>query len=249
MSDAPVTDPRRDGGRPASIAPGSPRLLDRLRQTLRTRHYSPRTEKAYVSWVRRFVLFHEKRHPLEMGRAEVERFLTHLAVQQDVSASTQNQAFSAVLFLYREVLERPLAGIDDVVRAKRTVRLPVVLSREEVTAVLGYLAGTPLLMCSLMYGGGLRLLECCRLRTKDLDLDRGEVTVRNGKGSKDRVTILPTRLAGPLRDHLRTIRSLHEDDLSRGRGAVELPDALERSNPRLAWEMGMAMGLPRQPSQ
>ena len=134
MSDAPITDPRRDGSNPASIASGPPRLLDRLRQTLRTRH--SRTEKVYVAWIRRFVLFHEKRHPLEMGRVEVERFLTHLAVQQNVSASTQNQAFSAVLFLYREVLARPLVGIDDVVRAKRPIRLPVVLSREEVHAVL-----------------------------------------------------------------------------------------------------------------
>ena len=244
MSDAPVTDPRRDVGSPAGGDPGPPRLLDRLRQTLRTRHYSPRTEKAYVSWIRRFVLFHDKRHPLEMGRVEVERFLTHLAIQQNVSASTQNQAFSAVLFLYREVLERPLVGIEHVVRARRPVRLPVVLSREEVTAVLGYLTGTPLLMCSLMYGGGLRLLECCRLRTKDLDLDRGEITVRHGKGGKDRVTILPRRLAGPLRDHLRSIRSQHEADLFRGRGAVELPHALERQYPRVAWEWGWQWVFP-----
>lgn len=246
MSDAPVTD--RDGGSPANIASGPPRLLDRLRQTLRTRHYSPRTEKAYVAWIRRFVLFHEKRHPLEMGRVEVERFLTHLAVQQNVSASTQNQAFSAVLFLYREVLARPLVGIDDVVRAKRPIRLPVVLSREEVAAVLGYLTGAPLLMCSLMYGGGLRLLETCRLRTKDLDFERGEVTVRTGKGGKDRVTILPNRLARPLRDHRafrpRATRGRPGPRPWRGRA----PSRAGATVPARRLGVGMAMGLSRHPS-
>ena len=231
-------------GDPASVAAGPPRLLERVKQALRTRHYSPRTEKAYVAWVRRFVVFHDKRHPLEMGREEVEQFLTHLAVQQRVSASTQNQAFSAVLFLYREVLEQHLEGLEDVVRAKRPVHLPVVLSREEVNRVLSYLSGIPLLMASLMYGGGLRLLECCRLRAKDIDFDRCELTIRNGKGSKDRRTMLPGRMAGPLRDHLRSVHAQHEADLSRGRGAVELPHALERKYPRAAWEWGWQWVFP-----
>jgi integron integrase len=235
MSDAPATGTRDTRGSTAATA-GSPRLLDRMRLTLRTRHYSPRTEKAYVAWVRRFVLFHGKRHPLEMGRREVEQFLTHLAVQQDVGASTQNQALSAIVFLYREVLKQPVHGIDDVIRARRTRRLPVVLSREEVSTVLGYLTGTPLLMCSLMYGGGLRLLECCRLRVKDVDFDRGEITVRNGKGGKDRATLLPRRLVTTLREHLRSVEAQHRADL--GRGSVELPPVLERTQPHLASELG-----------
>jgi len=228
---------------PAGVAPGagcetSPRLLDQVRHAIRARHYSRRTEAAYTHWIRRFVLFHGKRHPAEMGEAEITGFLTHLAVRSRVSASTQNQALSALLFLYREVLRRELEWLDNVVRAKRPVRLPVVLSRREVEALLSGLRGAPRLMASLLYGSGLRLLECCHLRVKDLHFDRGEITVRDGKGRKDRVTIFPERLHGPLAAHLERVRRLHASDLAAGAGSVELPAALERKYPRAPWDWG-----------
>ncbi len=183
---------------PPSIGTGPsatpPRLLDRVRLTIRARHYSPRTEKAYLAWIRRFIFFHGRRHPDELGVPEVTGYLSHLASQRNVSSSTQTQAFAAILFLYRDVLGRNLVGLDDVVRAKRPVRVPLVLARDEVRAILRRMSGTPLLMCSLMYGSGLRLLECCRLRVKDVDFDRCEITVHDGKGRKDRVTVLPARL-------------------------------------------------------
>lgn len=163
-----------------------PRLLDRVGAAVRLRHYSRRTENAYTGWIRRFILFHQKRHPSEMAEAEITRFLSHLAVTEKVSASTQNQALSALLFLYRDVLGRELPWMDEIVRAKRPQRLPVVLSREEVAALLREMKGVGRLMASLLYGSGLRLLECCRLRVKDIDLVRGEITVRDGKGGKDR---------------------------------------------------------------
>jgi integrase-like protein len=247
MSDAPVTDPRRDGGSPASIAAGPPRLLDRLRQTLRTRHYSPRTEKAYVAWIRRFVLFHEKHHPLEMGRVEVERFLTHLAVQQNVSASTQNQAFSAVSFLYREVLARPLVGIDDVVRAKRPIRLPIVLSRDEVTAVLGYLTGAPLLMCSLMYGGGCGFSKpaACGPRTSISSAARSPSAPEGRQGPGHH----PPRPAGgafarPSAFRPRATRGRPGPRPWRGRASSRHGAKV----PARHLGVGMAMGLPRHPS-
>jgi integron integrase len=211
--------------------PGAPRLLDRVRLAIRARHYSPRTEKAYVGWVRRYVLFHGKRHPDQMGAPEVAGYLAHLASRRNVSASTQNQAFSALLFLYREVLGRELAGLEDTPRAKRPVRVPLVLSREEVSAVLRQVRGVPWLMTSLLYGAGLRLLECCRLRVKDVDLARGELTVHDGKGRKDRVTVLPGRLCEPLRAHLERVRHQHLADLGAGAGSVALPDALGRKYP------------------
>jgi integrase len=176
---------------------GPPRLLDRVRQTIRARHYSFRTEKAYIGWIRRFIFFYDKQHPANRGTPEVVRFLEHLATVQHVAASTQNQAFSALLFLYGEVLETKLTGLEHVIRAKRPQRLPVVLSRNEVASVLSRLEGIPQLMASLMYGGGLRLLECAQLRVKDLDLIRGELTVRDGKGRKGRVTVLPMSLIAP----------------------------------------------------
>jgi integron integrase len=184
------------------------------------------------------VLFHGKRHPTEMGEAEITAFLTHLAVRARVSASTQNQALSAILFLYRDVLRRDLEWLDSVVRAKRPARLPVVLSRQEVGALLGEMRGTPWLMASLLYGSGLRLLECCTLRVKDVDFHRGEITVRDGKGQKDRVTLLPERLQAPLATHVERVRRLHEDDLRAGLGSVELPAALERKYPRAPWDWG-----------
>jgi len=222
--------------RPVPRPPRPPKLLDRIRLVIRARHYSPKTEKAYVSWVRRFVLFHGKRHPEALGEAEITAFLSALATRRKVSASTQNQALSALLFLYREVLGRDLAWMDTIVRAKRPIRLPVVLTRDEVQAILGQLNGTPWLMGSLLYGSGLRLMECCRLRVKDVDFGRGEILVRDGKGRKDRVTLLPNRVRGALSEHLGRVRATHREDLKAGAGSVELPGALAAKYPRAAWE-------------
>ena len=229
-----VCDAPSAGRREAAAS--APRLLDRVRSAIRTRHYSRRTERAYVGWIRRFILFHDKRHPAEMGGPEVTRFLTHLAVDGHVSASTQNQALSAVLFLYRDVLQTELPWLDDVVRAKRSQHLPVVLTRKEVAALLHELHGVERIMASFLYGAGLRLLECCRLRVKDVDLARCELTVRSGKGDKDRVAPLPRALAAPLTAHLTRLRALHASDLAAGAGSVELPDAIGRKYPRAAWE-------------
>jgi site-specific recombinase XerD len=201
----------------------APRLLDQVREAIRTKHYSFRTEKAYVGWIRRYSLFHGSPNLSELGAPEVARFLADLALKGRVAASTQNQAFSALLFLYSEVLGRKLEGLEQVVRAKRPQRLPVVLSREEVGTILRRLRGTPYLVCSLMYGAGLRLLEGARLRIKDVDLVRGELLVRDGKGRKDRVTVLPTILTHPLRSHIERTRRQHERDLELGLGSVELP--------------------------
>jgi integron integrase len=213
------------------VVPPSPRLLDRVRTLLRTRHFSRRTEQAYVAWIRRFILFHGKTHPERLGSSEVTAYLSHLASRRQVSASTQNQAFSALVFLYRDVLARELAGLDQVPRARLPERLPVVLSREEVSAVLGRMHGTPRLMCALMYGAGLRLLECCRLRVKDLDFSRHELLVRDGKGRRDRVTVLPARLVPPLRAHLERVERQHRADLEGNAGSVALPGALGRKYP------------------
>jgi integron integrase len=220
-------------------ARGEPRLLDRVRNACRVRHYSPRTERAYVQWAKRFVLYHGKRHPSEMGSAEVGAFLSHLAIEQRVSASTQNQALNALVFLYREVLEQKLADLEHVIRARVPLRLPVVLTPEEVRRLLPRVqAGEPRLAAGLLYGAGLRLLESLRLRVKDLDLERGEIMVRDGKGRKDRVTMLPRSLAADLRAQLARARALHERDLAAGFGAVALPDALARKYPGAAREWG-----------
>jgi len=218
--------------RDASVPPPDPpRLLDRVRQAIRLRHYSRRTEEAYAGWIRRFILFHRRRHPREMGEAEVTAFLSSLAVERRVSASTQNQALSAILFLYEHVLGVELDWLDDVVRAKAPARLPVVLTREEVRAILGRLAGTPRLVGVLLYGTGLRLLECLRLRVKDVDFGRNEIIVRSGKGDRDRRTMLPASVKDPLGEHLRGVLVQHQADLARGGGWVELPDALARKYP------------------
>lgn len=206
-------------------------LMNDLRTALRARHYSRRTEQAYCLWVRRYIRFHGLRHPREMGEAEINAFLTHLATEREVSASTQNQALSALLFLYRYVLERSVGDLGGVVRARRPRRLPVVLTRDEVAAVLDYLDGDLRLMASLMYGAGLRLNECLGLRVQDLDFARGEIVVRGGKGDKDRVTVLPQALRPQLRAHLATVKRIHKADLAAGWGAVELPDALARKYP------------------
>jgi integron integrase len=221
-------------------APKPPRLLERVRLAIRARHYSRRTERAYVGWIRRYVVFHGKRHPDQMGAAEVTGYLSHLATAGRVSASTQNQAFAALLFLYRDVLGRELAGLAETPRAKRPQRLPLVLSREEVQRVLRGMKGVPWLMCALMYGAGLRLLECCRLRVKDVDFARHELTVHDGKGRKDRVSVLPDRLVPPLREHLERVERRFRADLEGEAGYVALPDALARKYPNAprewAWQ-------------
>jgi integron integrase len=212
------------------MEPTDRKLLDRVRDALRLKHYSIRTEEAYVNWIKRYIYFHNVRHPAEMGASEVQAFLTHLAVKENVAASTQNQALSALLFLYRQVLNQDLGPID-ALRAKKPKRLPTVLTRDEVHRVFAHLSGVNLLMARLLYGSGLRLMECLRLRVKDLDFDYRTITVRDGKGEQDRVTILPESLIVPLQDHLRIVKRTHEEDLARGYGAVYLPYALERKYP------------------
>ena len=216
--------------------PSKPRLLDRVRDALRARHYSRRTEDVYVAWIRRYILFHGKRHPADMGAPEITRFLSSLAVEGNVAASTQNQALSALLFLYREVLDLDLPWLDGIVRAKRPQRLPIVLTREEVRAVLQPLTGVPRLMAYLLYGAGLRLLECCRLRVQDVDFAANQIVVRSGKGDKDRVTMLPAAVKAALARHLETVRAQYQRDLQHGAGWVELPTALARKYPNAARE-------------
>jgi integron integrase len=213
---------------PARQPPAKPKLLDRVREAIRTRHYSPRTEQAYVHWIRRYIFFHKVRHPAEMGKPELNAFLSHLAVKERVSASTQTQALSALVFLYKQVLERDIGLLEGVVRAKRPGRVPVVLTRGEVKQLLAHLDGVVLLVCTLLYGSGLRLLECLHMRVKDIDFERNEITVRDGKGQKDRVTLLPALCKQQLVDHLKKVGELHENDLRLGLGRAPLPDALAR---------------------
>ncbi len=214
----------------------APKLLDQVRGKIRLKHYSIRTEQTYVDWIKRFILFHGKHHPKDMGAQEVEAFLTHLAVEGRVAASTQNQAKSALLFLYKEVLGIELPWLDNVTQAKAPKRLPVVLTREEVQAVLARLEGTHWLIASLLYGSGLRIMEGLRLRVKDVELTRREILVRDGKGFKDRVTMLPTALLAPLKIHLQRVKLLHEQDLAAGYGAVHLPYALDKKYPNAGRE-------------
>lgn len=221
-----------------------PKLLDQVRGKIRLKHYSIRTEQAYVDWIKRFVLHFGKRHPRDLGAAEVEQFLTHLAVHGKVAASTQNQAKSALLFLYKEVLALELPWLDNVAQAKAPKRLPVVLNRDEVQAVLSRLSGTHWLIASLLYGSGMRIMECLRLRVKDVDFKRREILIRDGKGFKDRVTMLPGSLVASLETHLAKVRELHEADLRQGYGAVYLPNALERKYPNAAKEWGWQYVFP-----
>jgi integron integrase len=231
---------------PLGVFRGRPtlRLYDRVVEVLRTRHYSRRTEEAYLQWIRRFLVFHNHTHPRELAEGDVNRFLTHLAVKENVAASTQNQALAAVLFLDEHVLQRPLDRIEGVVRARKPKRLPAVLTREEVAAVLAHLDGVPRLVCTLLYGSGLRLLEGLQLRVKDLDFGRGEITVRDGKGQKDRLTVLPEALHEPLEDHLRCVREQHEADLRVELGRAPLPDALARKYPNANREWGWQWVFP-----
>lgn len=207
------------------------RLLDQVRDALRVKHYSIRTETAYLDWIRRYILFNNKRHPAELSPADIRAFLTYLAVDQKVAASTQNQALSALLFLYRNILGQPVDAPLDAVRAQKPRRLPTVLTREEATLILADLYGVHQLMGKLLYGSGLRLMECARLRVKDIDFEQRAVIVRDGKGMHDRITVLPESIAAVLREHLQRVRRMHKDDLALGYGSVYLPDALERKYP------------------
>jgi len=215
----------------------SPKLLDQVRTVARLKHYSIKTEQAYVHWIKRYIFFHQKRHPAEMAEPEIRQFLSHLAVRLNVSASTQTVALSALLFLYRDVLKRSLPYIDHIERAKPSRHLPVVFTRAEVQTVLAHLSGTNLLLASLLYGAGLRLMEALRLRVKDVDFSQNQIVVRDGKGATDRITMLPATVKQALADHLRRINLLHQRDLQEGFGRVYLPTALERkySNADKEW--------------
>ena len=215
-----------------------PRLLDQVRHTLRLAHYAKRTEMAYLDWIRRYILFHRKRHPAEMGAAEVRAFLTHLAAEKNVAASTQNQALSALLFLYRVVLKQALPWVDQFERVQRPAKVPVVFTKEEALLVLARLNGTARLMAHLLYGSGLRLMECVRLRIKDLDLGYLQITVREGKGGRERVTMVPVTMAGALREQVEKAARIHAEDLSAGAGEAYLPHALVRKAPGAAKELG-----------
>jgi integron integrase len=221
---------------PVTSSPDLAALLDQTREALRVKHYAIRTEQAYVDWIKRFIRYHANRHPRELGGAEVAAFLTYLAVDQHVAASTQNQALAALLFLYRDVLQQELLYPIDTVRAKESQHLPAVLTKEEVRRVIAQLSGIYQLLAKLLYGSGLRLLEALRLRVQDLDFERRAIIVRDTKGNEDRVTMLPDSLIEPLKEHLRRVKRLHEEDLAKGLGAVYLPDALDRKLPNAARE-------------
>jgi integron integrase len=213
-----------------------PKLLDRVRTLIRAKHYSIRTERIYVFWIKRFICFHGKRHPESMGKAEVEAFLSHLATAGDVAASTQNQALAALLFLYKEILQIRLPWLDSVVRAKRPKKLPVVLTKDEVDRLLAQSDGTVGLFLRLLYGTGMRIMECATLRIKDIDFGARSIIIRAGKGGKDRVTVLPESVIEGLGLHLQHVRAVHDEELVAGRGDVELPFALERKFPRAAFQ-------------
>jgi integron integrase len=229
---------------PIAIPQGNPKLLDQVRDAIRLKHYSIRTEQTYAQWIRRFILFHGKRHPSEMAEEEVTAFLTSLARDSNVAASTQNQALSALLFLYKEVLKQEIGWLDSVERAKKPVRLPVVLSRDEVHKIFAHLKGNHRLMAGLLYGAGLRLMECVRLRVKDIDFAYAKITVRDGKGGRDRVTMLPVNLATALERHLIKVKVQHEEDLEAGYGQVYLPHALARKYPSAEREWGWQYVFP-----
>lgn len=219
---------------PSPASTGAPRLMERLRRELRTRHYTPRTEDTYAFWVRRYLHFHGMRHPTEMGAVEINAFLTDLAVRGKVASSTQNQALSALLFLYRHVLGIDVGDFGQVVRARKPFRLPIVMTRDEVRRVLAQMSGTHWLMASLMYGTGLRVNECVALRVQDLDFDRNQVFVRDGKGRHDRMVMMPQRLRAPLSEQLERVQEIHQQDLLDGYGLVLLPEAIDRKYPPAA---------------
>jgi integron integrase len=225
--------------------PARPRkLLDHVRDVLRVNHYSPRTEEAYLGWTRRFILFHNKKHPLEMGALEVELYLTHLAVGEKVSANTQKQALNALVFLYHRVLQKPLGQFRDIERAKRPQRRPLVLSKGEVEQILRVMRGTHQLIATLLFGTGMRLLECLRLRVKDVDFALNQIVVRDGKGWKDRITMLPQKIKPDLEKHLARVREIHRQDLASGNGRVHLPEALSRKFPNANRDWGWQYVFP-----
>ena len=221
-----------------------PRLIDQVRNVLRVHHYSVRTEDNYIQWIKRYIFFHNKRHPREMGEKEIRSFLTHLAVDKHVSASTQNQALSALLFLYKKVLQIELEWIDDVVRAKRPKRLPVVLTKGEVDSLLNAMTGTSSIVVRLLYGTGMRLMEAVRLRIQDVDFEQNQIVVRSGKGDKDRITMLPSSMTDELLQHFQKVRDLHNTDLEEGYGRVYLPFALDRKYPNAGLEYGWQYCFP-----
>ena len=220
------------------------RLLDQVRDRIRMKHYSIRTEQAYASWIKRFILFHNKKHPKDMGKQEIESFLTHLALDLNVASSTQNQAFNAILFLYNQVLHQPLEDTISAVRAKKPRRLPTVMTNDEALAVLSALSGIHQLMAKLLYGSGLRLMECIRLRVKDIDFGMNQIMVRDGKGKIDRVTMLPESVNSDLKEHLKRVKTIHDNDLNRGYGRVFLPYALGRKYPNADREWGWQYVFP-----
>jgi integron integrase len=234
-----------DKARAEQVTTRPQKLISRVREALRSRHYSKRTEDSYVVWITRYILFHKLRHPEEMAEAEVNQFLTHLAVKMEVAAATQNQALCALLFLYRHVLTRELGELGDVIRARRSKRLPVVLTREEVKVVFSQLKGEQRLIAILMYGTGMRLMECLRLRVKDIDFGFGEILIRQGKGDKDRRTMLPDRLKGSLREHLQRVKQIHGLDLAAGHGRAALPYSLSRKYPNASREWGWQFVFPQ----
>jgi len=213
-----------------------PKLLELVRNHIRARHLSLRTEETYLSWIKRYIFFHQKKHPSQLRESHIEQYLTSLAVDEEVSASTQNQALNAILFLYREVLHIEIGVLQDIVRAKRTKRLPVVFSKYEIQSILHQLHGTSWLICALLYGSGMRLLECLRLRVKDIDTVRKQIVVREGKGEKDRITLLPSSLIPQLERQISKIIIVHQEDKADGFGDVYLPDAIRRKFPRAGKE-------------
>lgn len=223
-----------------SSQPGTrpPKLLDQLRRRIRDLHYSMRTEEAYVYWCRWFIRFHSLRHPAEMGADEVKAFLSYLSNERKCSASTHKQALCALLFLYKQVLQKELPWMEELQRPTRPPKRPTVLTRTEVDMVLAHMSGTYGLIARLLYGTGMRLMECMKLRVKDVDFERREITVRDGKGGKDRMTMLPLALVPPLREHIATARQLYDDDRARKRNGVMLPDALEKKYPKAGTQWG-----------
>jgi integron integrase len=220
------------------------KLLDQVSELIRRKHYSIRTEQAYVSWIKRFILFHKKRHPLEMGKKEIEDFLSHLAVNLKVSASTQNQAFNALLFLYQQVLNKDLPDTINASRAKKPKRLPTVMTKEQARKVISALSDTDQLMVKILYGSGLRLMECLRLRVKDVDFEMNQIVVRDGKGKVDRITVFPESVKPWLKEHLERVKRLHENDLANGYGRVYLPQALARKYKKASREWGWQYVFP-----
>jgi integron integrase len=233
--------PAQNGGAPDK---GTKRLVERFRDEIRSRHYSLQTEKAYWYWIRYYIVFHRKRHPADMGAAEVKAFLNWLATERNVAAATQNQALSALLFLYKQVLGQALPWLDELVRAQRPVRLPTVLTEAEVRRLLGHLEGGAWLMAALLYGAGLRQMECLTLRVKDIDFAYRQIVVRDGKGARDRATMLPQNVVQPLQAHLGKVHALHQRDRKEGFGEVWLPHALARKYPRAKFEWAWQFVFP-----